>query len=192
MIVETRPTFSCLRDGQHLWGVDFQSLAEKQDERGSFTEIFQQEWGTCLTPSQWSMVRSDPNVFRGMHLHRRHDEYFCLIEGHCLVGLHDIRPDSPTRHQSALYELVGTDLKALIFPRGLLHGWYFFTPSVHVQAVSESYVHYGHDDNWGCHWNDSDLNLDWGVSDPLLSDRASQFPPLHQLLTNLTSDGFFD
>lgn len=191
MIVETPPAVSSLIAGHLLHGVDFKALYEHKDERGSFTEVFQQEWGTCLMPTQWSMVRSEANVFRGMHLHRRHDEYFSLIEGHCLVGLRDIRPGSPTCHQSALYELVGSDLKALVFPRGLLHGWYFFTPSIHIQAVSESFVHYGNNDNWGCHWSDPALELPWSISDPVVSDRANQFPSLNQLLTDLASDGFF-
>ncbi|QJW88756.1 dTDP-4-dehydrorhamnose 3,5-epimerase family protein [Spirosoma taeanense] len=191
MITETRPDLlSSLIAGKPLDGVAFKALTEHTDARGSFTEIFRDSWGTCLTPAQWSLVRSEPNVFRGMHLHRRHDEYFSLIEGHCLIGLRDIRPDSPTYNQSALYELTGTDPKVLVFPRGLLHGWYFFIPSIHVQAVSEDYAHYSHDDNWGCHWSDPELELPWGISDPVLSDRASQFPPLRQLLKNLATPGF--
>ncbi|CCH54429.1 Spore coat polysaccharide biosynthesis protein spsL [Fibrisoma limi BUZ 3] len=187
MIVEIHPSSPGLSAGQPLAGVDCKSLTEHQDQRGSFTEVFQQYWSTCLTPTQWSLVRSEPNVFRGMHLHQRHDEYFCLIEGHCLVGLYDARPDSPTRNQWALYELFGTDLKAIVFPRGLLHGWYFFTPSVHLQAVSESFVDYGHDDNHGCRWDDPDLGITWGITDPILSDRANSFPPLRHLLADLAN-----
>lgn len=111
-----------------------------------------------ISPTQWSMVRSGSRVLRGLHLHQNHDEYFCLIQDHCLVGLYDARPESPTYRQQALYELVGADLKALIFPAGMLHGWYFHTPSIHLQAVSECYSKYAENDNLGCRWDDPALN----------------------------------
>lgn len=110
-----------------------------------------------------------------------------MIQGHCLVGLYDARPNSPTYQQSALYELFGTDLKALIFPAGLLHGWYFHKPSIHLQAISECYRDYAHDDNLGCRWDDPALNLPWGISDPILSDRAASFPLLSDLQPRLAT-----
>lgn len=166
-------------------GVELRQLNEITDQRGSFTETFALQWGVKISPEQWSIVRSGTNVLRGMHIHQRHDEYFCLLEGHCLVGLYDARPDSPTYQQHALYELFGTDMKALIFPAGLLHGWYFFTPSIHLQAVSECYSTYAHDDNLGCRWDDPALNISWGISDPILSDRAANFPLLTDLMAAL-------
>lgn len=177
-------------DGALLHQVRLVSLDEHKDSRGSFTEIFQDHWGTVLKPVQWSAVKSEANVFRGMHFHVRHDEYFCLIQGHCLLGLRDLRPDSPTQHQSALFELFGEDLAALVFPVGMLHGWYFFTPSIHVQSVSEAYPDYGADDNWRCRWDDPELELDWGIENPILSDLAANAPSLKSLIGSLTVNGY--
>jgi dTDP-4-dehydrorhamnose 3,5-epimerase len=56
-------------NGSHLYQVRLVSLDEHTDHRGSFTEIFQDYWGTVLKPVQWSAVKSDANVFRGMHFH---------------------------------------------------------------------------------------------------------------------------
>lgn len=168
--------------GLPLQGVDLKEMNEACDQRGAFTEIFADHWGVGISPTQWSMVRSESQVLRGMHIHQRHDEYFCLIQGHCLVGLYDARPTSPTYLQYALYELFGTDLKAVIFPTGLLHGWYFYTPSIHLQAVSESYANYANDDNLGCRWDDPALNIPWGITNPILSERAASFPPFADLL----------
>jgi len=173
--------------GSELQGVDLQELNEARDKRGSFTETFADHWEVGISPTQWSMVRSERHVLRGLHIHQRHNEYFCLIEGHCLVGLYDARPTSSTFQHYALYELFGTDLKAVIFPAGLLHGWYFYTPSIHLQAVSESYSNYGYDDNLGCRWDDPFLNIPWGISNPVLSKRAASFPPLSDLLAASTS-----
>lgn len=176
--------------GQCLQGVYVKPLVKHDDERGAFTEAFQQKWPTSLTPAQWSYVESEATVLRGMHLHQRHDELFCLIKGHCLVGLYDLRPGSPTQFQSSLYEFHGQEPTTLVFPPGLLHGWYFITPSIHLQAVSESFETYGDDDNYGCHWNDPKLNLSWGVTDPIVSGRAESFPSLTTLITSLTAVGW--
>lgn len=172
--------------GSQLHQVQLVSLQEHKDYRGSFTEIFQDYWGTVLKPVQWSMVKSEANVFRGMHFHLRHDEYFCLIDGHCQLGLRDLRPDFPTRNQSALFELYGEDPAALVFPRGMLHGWHFYTPSIHIQSVSEAYTDYGHDDNWRCAWDDPELELPWSIENPMLTEAAANAPSLRTLLDALT------
>lgn len=184
---EQRTNISKQLAGSNLQGVELRELNEACDNRGSFTETFADHWGVGISPMQWSMVRSENHVLRGLHIHQRHNEYFCLIEGHCLVGLYDARLTSSTYKHYALYELFGTDLKAIIFPAGLLHGWYFYTPSIHLQAVSESYDTYGCDDNFGCRWDDPAVSIPWGISNPILSKRAANFPPLSDLLTVLTS-----
>lgn len=178
-------TQSSLIAGEQIQGTKLKVLKEHKDYRGSFTEIFEQKEDTGIQPTQWSMVRSSASVFRGMHLHKRHDEYFCIIEGTCLVGLKDIRPDSPTYFQASLYQLSGEDLASLIFPKGVLHGWYFFESSLHMQAVSESYCDYGNDDNWGCYWEDPDLEIPWGIENPILSSRSKNFPGLNELIKSL-------
>lgn len=182
----------CLIGGTALPGVSLQMLTRHGDGRGGFTEVFQQAWAKPTQFVQWSYVQSAANVFRGMHFHQRHDELFCLLSGHCLVGLYDLRPGSPTQHQSVLYEFNATEPTTLLFPPGLLHGWYFLAPSLHLQAVSEAYSDYGDDDNYGCQWNDPALHLQWPINTPLLSDRAAAFPSLQQLITTLTSGGWFD
>jgi dTDP-4-dehydrorhamnose 3,5-epimerase len=168
--------------GSEIDGVVFKQLKENEDHRGSFTEVYNHRWDLELEAVQWSYVKSEANVFRGLHFHKRHDEYFCLVSGHCQLGLKDMRPNSPTYLNWQLYDLHGSDLSALIFPRGLLHGWYFFTPSVHLQSVSESYVDYGKDDNWGVYWKDPALGIPWGFTHPVISNRASDFPTLDSFI----------
>lgn len=170
---------SKLISGTEIKGVSLRKLSEQTDSRGSFTEIFQKNWNAALKEGvQWSVVKSKTGVFRGMHLHRRHDEFFCLIKGKCLVGLKDIRQGSSTENEYALYQLHENDLNSLIFPAGLLHGWYFFEDSLHIQAVSESYTDYKDDDNIGCIWSDPDLGIPWPFQNPELSERAKNFPKL--------------
>lgn len=172
---------SILTQGKAIEGVQLHALKKHKDARGSFSEVFQDAWGSVIKPCQWSAVESEANVFRGCHLHLRHDEYFCLLQGEALVGLRDERLDSATKGHWQLYHLYGDDLAAITFPIGLVHGWYFLKPSLHLQAVSESYVDYGADDNFGVRWDDPDLEIPWGIQDPILTQRADAFGSLKAL-----------
>ena len=93
-----------------LEGVEYRELTMHHDERGAFTEVFQECWNTVIKPVQWSVVKSAAGVFRGMHLHLRHDEYFTLLVGGACVGLRDIRRASSTSGRWALYEFSGESL----------------------------------------------------------------------------------
>jgi dTDP-4-dehydrorhamnose 3,5-epimerase len=172
--------------GSTIDGVALRRLTMHHDHRGCFTEVFQRSWGTCITPVQWSVVQSRARVFRGVHLHRRHDEYFSVLQGRATVGLRDIRPWSPTRDRWVMYELSGADLACVTFPLGVLHGWYFHEDTLHLQAVSEAYIDYGKDDNWGCVWSDPALEIPWPITEePIVTPRAGDFPSLRTLLDAL-------
>ncbi|MGJ8661298.1 MAG: dTDP-4-dehydrorhamnose 3,5-epimerase family protein [Bacteroidota bacterium] len=167
--------------GAKIDGVDFRKLKMNHDDRGTFTEVFQKSWDTVITPCQWSAVTSKANTLRGCHLHMRHDEYFCLLSGEVTLGLRDERPDSATYGHWQMYRLYGEDLAALTFPVGIIHGWYFHKLSTHIQAVSESYVDYGTDDNFGVHWSDKELEIPWDFTNPLIAERSANFGSLSEL-----------
>jgi dTDP-4-dehydrorhamnose 3,5-epimerase len=174
-------TAACLVAGRMIAGVALRPLAVHEDARGSFTEIFSRAWGDLPQPAQWSLVRSAAGVLRGMHLHRGHDEGFCLVEGAAHVGLHDLRPGSPTEGAACLLAFTGDRPVALTFPRGIVHGWCFTVPSWHVQSVTATFCAYGPDDNLGCHWSDPALGLDWPAPPTILAPRAAAFPSLAAL-----------
>jgi dTDP-4-dehydrorhamnose 3,5-epimerase len=183
--MNTATKCSKLVDGGDIWQVSLKKLTKHKDHRGSFSEIFRDEWGTVIEPVQWSFVESGGNVLRGMHFHRRHDEFFCLLKGHCIVALKDIRSGSPSENVHSVFELFGDDFAALAFPWGIIHGWYFFEPSMHVQAVSESYTNYGTDDNWGVSWRAPDLGVTWPDINPVLSERAEGFSSVEKLKASI-------
>lgn len=162
-------------------GVSSAELDVHADARGSFTEYFSADRDSGLTAVQWSVVTSQAGVLRGMHIHQRHDEYFSVITGRASVGLHDLRPDSPTYGRAALYDIDATHPVRLIFPRGIVHGWLFHEPTVHLQAVSETYAEYGHDDNNGCHWSDPELGIEWPFEPSIVSERSDAFGTLGEL-----------
>ncbi len=182
MTVSTGRDGTALVAGTWIEGVRVRPLAPHRDARGSFTEVFSQAWECGFAPAQWSVVRSARGTLRGMHLHRRHDEYFHVVQGRAHVGLRDLRPGSPTEGCSSLLELSAGEPSILLFPPGILHGWMFPEDSVHLQAVSETYGDYHADDNLGCRWDDPGLDIPWPERPTLLADRARTFPPLRDLL----------
>ena len=171
--------------GTEIEGVQCRRLRRIEDARGSFTEVFRADWNLPIAPRQWSVVRSQSRVLRGMHLHRDHDEYFLLVEGRACVGLYDAREESGTYGSSCLLEFGEDEWVVLCFPSGILHGWYFYTDSVHLQAVSEHYGIYHPHDNHGCHWSDPALKIAWPDPEPIISGRAAMFPPLSELSKSL-------
>lgn len=162
-------------------GLKLHPFDVNEDGRGSFTEVFCRSWALPVDPVQWSLVSSKARVLRGMHLHFRHGEYISVIRGRACVGLYDFRRGSPTNGKSVLIEVNGATPTCISFPQGILHGWYFYEDSLHLQAVSEQYTDYGQDDNHGCHWADPALGIAWPDPSPLLSERAADFPSLEEL-----------
>ncbi len=185
MTFTTSRTDDGLVAGGQIDGVRLVTLDRHEDARGSFTEIFCSHWDSGIDPTQWSLVRSAPGVLRGMHVHLRHDEYVMVVSGRMSVGLHDLRPGSPTAGVGAVYELDGGTDVFLSFPRGIAHGWLAHEPTVHVQAVSEAHDFYGDDDNNGCHWSDPELGIDWPFEPTNVSARADAFPSLAELRSRL-------
>lgn len=172
---------TALTSGSWIDGIQHEFLSPHRDNRGSFTEIFYNSWDTGIEPRQWSAVNSMTRVLRGMHLHLRHDEYICILKGMACVGLYDLRKSSPTYKSHSLVELNGDRPARLSFPAGVLHAWYFYEDSIHIQAVSETFETYGQDDNWGCYFGDPELGIPWPDLNPILSQRARNFPNLDAL-----------
>ena len=159
--------------------VQVRALEPHLDDRGSFTELFRGEWGAGVEPVQWNAVRSEAGVLRGVHVHRKHDDYLLLYMGRATVGLRDLRSGSATEGQSATVSLSGESPLAITIPHGVAHGFLFHQPSVHIYAVSE---YWDRADELGCHWRDPALGLEWGVDDAHVSPRDASLPPLAELL----------
>ena len=154
--------------------VSVRPLDPHADDRGVFTELFRTSWGVGVEPVQWNAVRSEANVLRGVHAHVRHWDYLTVPLGHAVVGLHDLRTDSPTTGLSALVELRGDAPSGLVIPPGVAHGFYFHETSLHIYAVSHDW---DPDDELGCRWDDPLLGIPWPCADPQLSSRDASLGP---------------
>jgi dTDP-4-dehydrorhamnose 3,5-epimerase len=149
-------------------GVQLCPLELHSDTRGSLVEIFRQEWELPVEPVQWNVVCSEAGTLRGAHVHVVHDDYLTIVRGRCVVGLRDLRPGSPTEGLATTLELHDREPAGIVIPTGVVHGFYFGEPSVHVYAVTS---YWSPDDELSRRWDDPELGILWPVAPRLLSER---------------------
>ena len=130
-----------------------------------------------MAPVQWNVSRSRPGVLRGVHCHVRHADYLTVLDGTLVLGLHDLRAGSPTEGRSVLLSLTAAT-GAVVIPPGVAHGFWFPEPTAHLYAVTEEF---DPSDELGCTWADPELGIDWPCTEPILSPRDAQAPPLSVL-----------
>lgn len=159
-------------------GVVLVPLTPHPDDRGIFTELHRVSWNTGVAPAQWNAVSSEPNVLRGVHVHRRHADYLTLVSGRATIGLHDLRPGSPTEGLGTTVELDASSPSGLVIPVGVAHGFYFREASIHVYAVSHEF---DPADELGCRWDDPELAIEWPCAEPLISPRDRDLGSLSDL-----------
>jgi dTDP-4-dehydrorhamnose 3,5-epimerase len=128
------------------------------DARGCLYEIFRQSWPGAFHAVQWNACVSKAGVVRGVHVHVDMDEYYTLLKGRALCGLHDLRRDSPTFGQSVTFDWTARDGRAVVIPRGIAHGFWFAEDSVLSFGLSDYYK--PEYDVIGCQWDDPSLAFD--------------------------------
>jgi dTDP-4-dehydrorhamnose 3,5-epimerase len=165
-----------------VYDLELVALRTHRDARGDLTELYRDDW-VAERPVQWNLVNARPNTLRGVHVHVRHADYLVPVAGTFLVGLCDLRADSPTFMQTRMVELSSTAPALLKVPPGVAHGFYFARETVFTYGVT-SYWDPVHDE-MGCRWNDPALGMRWPADDPLLSERDATAPSCANLLERL-------
>jgi dTDP-4-dehydrorhamnose 3,5-epimerase len=163
-------------------GVTRHGLSPAADARGSFTEIFRETWPLGIRPLQWGLLQSRAGVLRGVHVHPRHDEFILVAVGAMLLGLKDLRRDSPSFGLAALLNLSGERPELVTLPHGVAHGFYHATDTSLLLATSQ---YYDPTDDLGCQWADPALGIPWPVRNPELSERDRKAPPFAELMAEL-------
>jgi dTDP-4-dehydrorhamnose 3,5-epimerase len=159
-------------------------LEPHRDERGTFLELFRDEWETDVKPVQWNAVDSEAGVLRGVHVHPRHDDYLTVVRGKVTIGLKDLRPGSLSEGHAACVELSAEQPAAISIPHGVAHGFYFHRLSMHIYAVSH---YWDLADELGCRWDDASLEIPWPQSEAHISTRDAELPPLAELRAEFES-----
>ena len=92
----------------------------------------------------------------------------------------DIRPDSETYKQWISVELSEENKKQIFIPHGFGHAFITLTEDTEVQYKADNY--YSQEHEYSILWSDPEIGIDWGVDDPIVSDRDSKALTLKELL----------
>lgn len=158
-------------------GVKFAKLTLFKDERGQFAETFRSQWfpERCWQTIQTNCSQSKAGVLRGLHYHHRQVDYWYVPRGRIRVALADLRPTSSTYKATETVEIGEDNPVGIFIPIGVAHGFVALTDATLTYLVDNYYD--GSDEN-GVAWNDPALNVDWGVTSPILSQRDQRNPRL--------------
>lgn len=159
-------------------GVVIRAITRHGDDRGSFAETYRQEWFEGPAMVQGNRSDSLAGTIRGLHFHRRQADYWLCVRGMILVGLHDVRPDSPTRGTTQGVLLSGDTSSGIYIPPGVAHGFAALEDSTLTYLVDHTY---DGSDEFGVRWDDAEVGMFWGVTDPIVSERDANCPTLADL-----------
>ena len=81
----------------------------------------------------------------------------------------DLRKDSNTFGKWDSIELTEENKKMVLIPRGFAHGFCTLTDNSEVVYKVDNY--YSPEHECGLIWNDTDLNINWPIEKPILSDK---------------------
>jgi dTDP-4-dehydrorhamnose 3,5-epimerase len=145
------------------------------DDRGLLVETFRQEWLGANAPF---MVQSNRAQRRcgavvGLHFHCHQADYWHVVIGTARVVLHDLRVTSPSFGVTWVHDLVGHVPQGIYVPPGVAHGFSALTDVTLTYLVDQVYTP---DDEHAVAWNDPEIGADWGVADPVLSERDRVAP----------------
>jgi len=149
------------------------------DERGYFIETYRRAW----FPNGREMIQGNRGNRQagsvvGLHYHLHQADYWYVPSGHARVVLHDLRQGSPTdgsTEQIDMGEVGGGENNhlGLFIPPGVAHGFASITDCVITYLVDG---YYNPADELGVAWDDPAIAADWGLTDPILSERDAANP----------------
>jgi dTDP-4-dehydrorhamnose 3,5-epimerase len=148
-----------------------------EDDRGYFLESFNQvafraETGLDPTFVQDNESKSGKGVLRGLHFQAPPHEQGKLVrvlQGSVLDVVVDIRKNSETFGMHYKVELSSKNKKQLYVPPGFAHG--FLVLEEETIFVYKCTGFYNKQSEKALRWNDPTINIDWGITHPVLSEK---------------------
>jgi dTDP-4-dehydrorhamnose 3,5-epimerase len=165
-----------------LEGVSIIESSIYRDDRGFFTEAFVfDSFDSSDIPFDFvqdNISFSKKNVLRGLHYQLKpfpQDKLVFVIKGKILDVVVDIRKKSPTYMKYIKIELSSDLGRSIFVPQGFAHGFlaledtylYYKVTNVFVKELDRS-----------IRWDDPDIGIDWGIINPLVSDKDNEAPLL--------------
>lgn len=156
-----------------------------RDARGFFTETYHQlkfaELGIADLFVQDNHSCSRKGTLRGLHyqLHHPQAKLCRVLEGEVLDVAVDIRLGSPNFGKWTSVVLSAEKQNQIYIPTGFAHGFLALTET--AQFLYKCSRFYDPADDHGIVWNDPDLKISWGVTEPIISEKDARDPTLAQV-----------
>ena len=158
------------------------------DERGFFHEVFrlnelEKISGVKFRPIQWSHSFSKAGVIRAVHT-ENWNKLIYPVTGKLFAPVVDVRPKSTTFGKIETFIIDNTKEsskhEAIFLPAGMGNS---------ICAAGDEDLHYLYlvDEYWddakaqGIAWDDPDLNIDWPIEKPIISERDKKNPTMRKL-----------
>jgi dTDP-4-dehydrorhamnose 3,5-epimerase len=159
------------------------------DERGFFVETFSREaWaelGVDAEFVQHNHSRSGKGILRGLHFQTEPGQAKLLrcARGAIFDVAVDLRRDSPTYGQWEGHVLDDERHRQLFVPIGFAHGFVVLSDVADVSYLVSSV--YDPATEAGIAWDDPEVGVEWGVAEPVLSERDQTAPKLSEIADSL-------
>jgi dTDP-4-dehydrorhamnose 3,5-epimerase len=147
-------------------GFFFESYSRKAFEDNAISEVFVQD----------NQSFSVKGVLRGLHFQKdpfAQGKLVSVVKGRVLDVAVDIRPESSTFGKYELFELDDKKKNMVYIPAGFAHGFLALEESIFSYKCTNLY-HKASES--GISWNDPDLDINWGITDPIVSSKDIELP----------------
>jgi dTDP-4-dehydrorhamnose 3,5-epimerase len=158
------------------------------DDRGFFVEKFKlsefKKHNLPIDFAQDNHSKSSPNVIRGLHYQYNpaQGKLVGCTSGKIFDVAVDIRKDSPTLGK--YFSIILDQATLLWVPSGFAHGFCAIgnqPADLYYKITGGEYNSQG---EGGIKWNDPDINIDWPVQNPIISNRDQNQQSFAEYLKN--------
>ena len=151
------------------------------DERGYFFESFRDDvlnnHGVSSKFVQDNQSKSNKGILRGLHFQKAphaQGKLVRVVKGSVLDIALDIRTNSPTYGHHFSIELNEVNKTIFYIPPGFAHG--FLTLEDNTLFSYKCTNYYNLESEGSVLWNSASLNIDWGIENPILSEKDKTAP----------------
>ncbi|MFN4914558.1 MAG: dTDP-4-dehydrorhamnose 3,5-epimerase [Sphingomonadales bacterium] len=151
------------------------------DHRGHFYESYRADFfgksGLNINFVQDNQSLSGKGIVRGLHFQappHAQDKLVRVVSGAVLDVVVDIRKQSPTYGKAFAVELTAENFLMLFIPKGFAHGFATLSDNTIFQYKCSDY--YAPSAEGGILWSSPSLQINWGVDQPILSEKDKLHP----------------
>ena len=152
-----------------------------KDDRGYFFESYNKERfakaGLMMDFVQDNESKSDKGVLRGLHFQKppyAQGKLVRVIKGSVMDVAVDLRKDSPTYGKWESVVLTEENKLQFWIPEGFAHGFGTLEDDT-IFAYKCTNV-YNKESEGSLLWNDPDINIEWNIENPILSEKDKISP----------------